>query len=361
MDIMLVVKDPGGTNNALPVVPALKRKGKKVLAVANGFAAGERGLQATSEQVFLSAKSAEAVVEMFGVPKVLITSMCSEGGVGRDLVPLTRKAGGIAVAMSDFPGARFLEKATWADPKYRPDYVVVGSDGAKRITENMWPDVPRENILALGRPGLDVYANFDVAGASADVRKAFNMTEEKPVILAGGAGPHSAHMLTELVAALNELGRDCYLILRPHPRMAVNYAAEVGPWESAKEGFKSGTLIADSSVFKDVKPLIAAADCVIAMYSTILEEAGVLRKTNISVFYPDKAKVLWDQEMKGKIKRFPFVDLGCTAEATNRTELAAQLSLFFDGRLDLRQAQEENLCADGRNAERVANFIVSLL
>jgi hypothetical protein len=57
---------------------------------------------------------------------------------------------------------------------------------------------------------------------------------------------------------------------------------------------------------------------------------------------------------------FPLVELGCSAKATSRGWLRWLLEIAFDGKLGFESAQRKAFRLDGRNAERVADFIQSL-
>ena len=187
------------------------------------------------------------------------------------------------------------------------------------------------------------------------------MAEDKPVILIGGQGEGTALMLSEVVAALNELRKDCYVVVRPHPRTKDDHMAEMAPIQRAIAQLKIGTPVFDFFGKTDTQSLLASADCVLSMYSTVLIEAAILQKQNIAVLYPDEGKRVWDNANNGKVKDFPLVDLGATAKATNRSELIQCIRCAFDDSLGLYAAQRKHFAQDGTNARRIADFICSLL
>lgn len=348
MDVWAVCKDPGGMAGVLPVVKKLREMGQEVLFIANGKSA--ELLQGKAE--FVVYDKIESLLAENPPPKVLITSMCSGGGVGRDLVPLLRGKTKV-IALQDFWGARLW--TDWADPKFRPDYICVNDVVGKRIVPDAWPDFGDDQIIITGYPAQDVYAGFDLKAASAKARSLLDLPD-KPIILFGGQLKKSGEALAELVTVLNEIGKDVCLIPRGHPRMKDNAPEEMPKWEQALLSFRSGTLIADSSAC-DPQSLIAASDIVVSMYSTMLVEAAVLRKQNISLLYPEVGMQDFLKETGGGMKEFPLIELGCSAKATNRQKLLQYVKQALDSDLGLKPAQEQSFKVDGRNAERVVQFV----
>ena len=353
--IWVVCKDPGGTNNALPVARELRSRNIPTQLIANGKAIEILG---KLNELFLAYDSAEELVSDRGLPRLLITSMCSGGGIGRDLVPLARDKVK-TIALQDFWGARLW--TDWADAKFIPDYICVNDEIGKQIVLDAWRAVSPAGIKVLGYPALDKYANYDSAAISAKTKTALGMIEQKPVILVGGQGAGTASMLTEIIAALNEIKKDCYVIPRPHPRTKDDFRDEMALWQTALAQLKCGTPIFDFFGQTDTPSLIATADLIISTFSTILVEAAALRKPNISVLYPDNGMKQWDAAMDGKIKEFPLIELGCSAKATNRHELISFIKSAFSGSLNLRQVQERHFRLDGKNAKHIADFALSLL
>ncbi len=347
--IWAVCKDPGGTNGVLPVVKALRAKDHNVLMIANGKAV--ELLKDKEEHVVYD--SAEKVLEENPIPDVAITSMCSNGGVGRDLIPLLR-GHAPTVALQDFWGGTLWDEFA----KVRPDYITTNDQVGKKIIQTAWPDFNPDHIKITGFPALDKYKSVDVAAVTERVRAALGLDENKPIILVGGQADFSGQMLKEVVACLNALGQDIYLIPRAHPRMKDNWPEEFGPWNEAVEQLRVGTVIRDSSAC-DTPSVIACSSLIISMFSTIQIEAAVLRKPNISVWYPEVERV-WYRSTNERMGEFPLVRLGCAAKAENREALQALMARALNGGLGLRLNQEQNFQLDGKNAERVADFVESL-
>lgn len=80
MTIWAICKDPGGTAGVIPVSRALRSLGREVLIIANGKAIE---LLKKDGESFVYGESAEQMLREYGSPELLLTSMCSKGGVGR--------------------------------------------------------------------------------------------------------------------------------------------------------------------------------------------------------------------------------------------------------------------------------------
>ncbi len=352
----MVCKDPGGLNGILPVLAELRRRGRVPTLVVNGAATE---LLAGKEN-FIAAESAQDLIAARGFPRVLVTSMCSNGGVGRDLIPLVRGRTR-TVALQDFWGSRIAE---WNDERYRPEYIYVNDQIGKKILVRAWPDLAagtaNDRIRITGYPSLDKYAAYDADAAAYAARTMLGLTAGQPIVLYGGQVKRSGSVLAELVDVLNELRCDAHLVPRAHPRMHRDAPEEIPLWNAALERFTSGTVVADSSAC-DLQSLIAAATVVVAMFSTILVEAAVLRKQNISVLYPEVGMAQFKEETRGIMDEFPLVELGCSAKASSRGELARLLADALRGALDRTDAQRRAFVLDGNNAARAADHISSLL
>jgi len=295
-------------------------------------------------------------------PDAVITSMCSKGGIGRDLSYLTvqNKLGRYfdfipTIALQDFWGGEMV--TSWANKEGYPEFIVVNDEIGADIVQKAWPGYNRANIAITGFPAMDKYATYNADEASRQAMQKLNLRTDMPIVLYGGQGNLTSHALQELVTALNELGQPVQLIPHPHPRMQNDYAHEYEPWQKALESFKAGTII-DSSTC-DTSSLIAASTVTVSMYSTMLVEAAVLRKQNISILYKDFGM---KELRKGTtlIDEFPLASLKCTAKATDRNQLRKFLEQSFQNNLGLRENQENNFKLDGKNAQRAAEFIVSV-
>ena len=348
--IWSVCNDPGGTNGVLPVAKKLYEMGHKSIIIPNGKALEllpNMGIE------FLTLDKA---LEVAPEPDAVVTSMCSEGGIGLNLVPLMRLAGIPTVALQDYWGARLW--TSWADPTFRPTYICVNDEIGAEIVLRAWPNFDRNNIVITGFPAMDKYASLDIKSTTTRVKSTLNLTLDKPIVFYASQIERENEIISEVVAALNEIKADIYFVPRSHPRMKNNAPAEVPKWEQALANFTGGTLI-DSSAC-DTSSVIAAADIVISTYSTVNIEAACLRKANISVLYPEVGMQLFKAELP-YLDDFPLVQLGCSAKATDRQELVRLIKMALVNKLGLREAQEKNFPLDGKNAQRAAELVSSLI
>ena len=362
-DVWAVAKDPGGTNGVLPVVRDLRSRGIKVLLIANGKAIELLGGSEDAKIDFVAATSTKQLLDNHVPPRVLLACMSSNGGVGRDLVPLLRRGNCITVALQDFWGADLWHH--WADPTFRPDYIIVNDEpvGAKLVLK-AWPEYRPEQVVVTGYPANDKYASINVPSVAARVRAALGLAEDLPIILFGGQSWPTGQVIGEVVDVLNVIGGDAYFVPRPHPRTKDDFAKEMAPWQEALARFR-GRLILDWFGQVDTPSLIAAAadhGVVVSIYSTILVEAACLRGNAISVLYPDYGMKKLLDELQG-CDDFPLVELGCARKAVDRDALHRALTamVFWGKDKLLVAAQEKHFPLDGKNAERAADFITKLI
>ena len=369
--IWAVVKDTGGTKAVLPVVVALRALGHEVQVIANGISVTQVGDDQRAAG-FISVTTAGEVLERLGAPPhMLVTSMCSEGGVGRDLVPLVRPHNTKVVAVQDFYGAEMLR--AWAALEHRPDYICVNDSVGAEIVVRAWSDFTPERVWITGFPALDRYAALYKPNATNTLmdealEQSCGIPPGTTRVLFCGEKEHTGHAMIELVAALNEIGHPVALIPRMHPAMTRVAPQEVEPTETALRGFNSGYIVHNSERFT-TDELILTAEVVVSMSSTSLMEAAVCRRKALAILYPDHGARRF-QEVTGflpsdkpLIPEVPVVELGCCAKATNREELTAVMRrLLRDGPdADMLAAQKYHFKVDGLNAHRAAQRITALL
>ncbi|KKS24740.1 CDP-glycerol glycerophosphotransferase family protein [Candidatus Woesearchaeota archaeon] len=360
--ILAVVKDPGGTNGVLPVVKVLRGESFKfdVRLIANGSAV--KLLSDTTEN-YEALHSADEVSMRYPNPSIMLTSMCSDGGVGRDLVPLLRGTCP-TVAFHDYWGTRLFPE--WHDPKYRPDFFVVNDELDANIVMGAWPDYKREQFIVSGYPMFDQYAvKYDQTELLTSISSRLGIdAANKPIVLSAyGIYKGVNKFLSEVIDVLNDLNLDIYFIPRFHPRMKLNVPEEVELCNQVLKRFNGGTLVESSSACT-TQELLRASTVVLSDYSTTLLEATLLRKPNISACYLEEIKVNYQVEF-GTVQKWmpdpPFVMLGCSAKAVDKISLGQHLSDAIHGKLNLKSAQEKYFALDGQNAKRAAEKIASLI
>ncbi len=214
---------------------------------------------------------------------------------------------------------------------------------------------------------LDQYANknLDKTEARKNVASKLGLKKDWPIVacpvgIFGGA----SQTLDEVGRALKQTGMNAYFIPRYHPRMAQNAPEEVGLWAEALKTYGKEGLVADSSSCKTPE-ILEAADLIISEFSTSLLEAAVLGKPGISVFYLSSARKLFHKEFGDLMAQPPFVTLGLTYSAKDTEDLtkliAEILSRLDENLLNPAQLDFVQKHVDGKNAQRVAKFVDSLV
>lgn len=357
--VWTVVKDPGGTNGVLPVVKVLRERGVHVDVIAHGKAP-ELSQVKEFGTYLVAGPDPQAVLATLSLPDAYITSMCSEGGVGRDLIPFLRERGVPTIAAQDFWGGALVR--LFSDQKHWPDYIWVNDDLGADIVQRAWAGFLRENIWVTGFPAMDKYAAVDVEGTRARVRRTLGVKGQLPLALFAGDLKGTSAVLAQVIAAFNKLAQEsilCAFAPRQHPRMTNDSPEESPLWQGALERFIGGQLLADTSSVATPE-MVAAADVVVANFSTVLIEAACLRKQVIAI--NDEAQMAQFREAVGGImNEFPLVELGCAHKTTSPGEMRDALRSGLQGKLDLREAQENHFALDGKNAERAAERVLALL
>lgn len=351
------VKDPGGTNGVLPVVAELRKRGVDVLVIANGKAPELDSVCALDR--YLVARTPADVLGILPPPRVLITSVCSGGGVGRDLIPHLRERSPETkiVRAQDLWGGGLL--TIWRELQYRPDFVWANDAIDADIITRAWPDFERDRIWLTGYPALDRYAALDAVAVRKRVRLELRIPEEVPIVLFAGQLAGTSAALKMVVSALNSIGRSVFLIPRQHPRMANDAPLELPIWEGALALFRAGETVRDSSRCTTTD-LVSAADLVIGEFTTVLVEAAALHKDAISIQTPEMV-ARYREATGGLMEEFPLTTLGCAEKVSTQSGLRFAIEAALSSGLGLGAAQTRHFSLDGKNAERVADWIEMFL
>ncbi|HEU0051062.1 MAG TPA: hypothetical protein VFQ60_03330 [Patescibacteria group bacterium] len=357
--IVAVCKDPGGTNGVLRVIEILRARGHEVRLFLDGHAQkNPSALSAGGVPI----SSTIDVLNMNPSPSAFLTSMCSGGGIGRDLVPLMHNICP-TIALQDFWGARL--KTDWSDLRFRPDYIVVHDELGARLVNEAW-DFPACRIWQTGFPALDHYHGCDTEAARQKVRAYFRLGRNWPVVMYGGDVEYASAMLEEVVFTLNHLVERFYFYPRPHPRLRTEHAGEMRFFEQIASQFHNGVLLSldpNDPQAPSFTELLAAADVVVANFSTILLEKALLRGPAISVLFPETGAKLLEQESGGLLRNYPLAPL-CVDEVHSNYELGRAIERAIgDGGFQNRMIrfQQKRLPLNGQSGPALADRIERIL
>lgn len=287
-------------------------------------------------------------------PDALLTSTCSKGGTGMQLIERLRETCP-TIAQQDIWGGALCADY-WQDERYRPRHILTNDAVGTEIMQRAWPSFARKRIHEVGFPAMDYLAQFDVAGTRQRVREEYGLSYERQVVLFLGGGNTTSGTLAAVVYMLNTLGRPVTLIVRPHPRMRTAFLGEVPAWDATLSAFRMGTLVTEGPV--PIDEAIAASDLVIADASTAQITASIMRKPSISVLYPDLGMSEYRHQYRDLVPEFPLVQLGCVAKAEDDRSLCTLLGRFLLTRdLGLREAQDRVFANIGQAAELAADAV----
>ncbi len=353
LNVLVACAHTGGVNAVLPVARLLRAAGHAVEFASCGEASSNALRQQGEE--FRRCTSPDRILEgVSAAPSIYLTSMCEKA--------LSEAVGHVRTALPDCAiiavqglWENGLDES-WPSPECRPDYIVVNDEVGKELIAKAWVGFPQDRIKVIGFPNLDIYAGFDWKRVSQETHTRLGMTESRPIVFFVGQIKHTIQDLLEVIRALNTIGQRVYFVARPHPRMEQQIPGSTAQWEKALQDFSAGVLVDTSS--ETTEAVTAASDVVISAYSTVLVEAALLRKETISVLFPERGAKNF-RELTG-LEEFSLVALGCAAKAVNASEVSSLLRKALSSTLGLREAQERHLRTDGKNAQRIADFIQGL-
>lgn len=343
----------GCTRGLLRVAQELRKSGEKVSFLTQAGSPAEQVLGEEADEPFQRVVSISDFITLVGSlqSQAVLMSWCAE--VGRAAVPVLKERGISTVLVEDtWWHGGVLDQLSEAE---RPRLVCVGTEHCRRRVLAAWHGYPAEQVQVTGWPAFDRYAGLDVPAIADEVRQELGLHEDWLVIFLGIDDlPGSGQMVADFVECLNEIGQPVYFVPGFHPAFDRRVPEERPAVERALAQFESGVLVDRGTV--ETTRLVAMADIVVAMFSTILAEAACLRKQAIAVLYPDTGQRYMQAEMG--IEEFPLVSLGCAVKASNDLELAILLDQALGGGLGFEEAQRQTFRLDGQNARRVAELII---
>jgi len=338
-------RDVGGTRGLIPVVKILQERKFEIKWVAQEDGGGKDILSAQGiKHCYI--KSPQDIK----CPDLIVSSACS--GQGVEAVRFFNSAKSVVV--QDQRGAGLKN---WSEGS-RPSFIFVNDNIDVEITFNAWRGYKSSQIIISGYPALDSYADFNTARSRNKIYDLFKIDDGKPAVLFAGVWWETGHAISELVESLNALSEDVYLIPRLHPGMKDETPEELPLWEESLAKFR-GVLIDTHAPGVDIRDLISVSNLVVSIFSTVLTEAAILRKPNIAILYPDRGMKIY-RRLTG-LNYYPMVSLGCTDIACNRIELMEKLQKGISGSLDLSESQGKVFKCDGKNSERIADFIEDII
>lgn len=381
--ILISLKDVGGVNNVLPIAQELEKRGHQVQLIANTTGVAVEFLE-KHKRNFLPVEKVEEVLSVAPNPKLLITSMCNNHLVGKNLVEILKNKCPV-VAVQDYWGVRLTDE--WSEIKYRPDYIVVNDQLGADLVKKAWPEFKLSRIWQTGFPMFDAYSGItrdDEIRAREEILTKLNAEARvKIVFFPCGAIDGAGEFLSEVLSAFHDFLitrkfiHPLKFIPRCHPKLKRESVAanEMEIWNRAISSFETkhqDILVTDETIIRsDMQKLLLAADLVISDYSTSLLEAGLVGgklngKPNISACYVPAIARDMKRDLGPLLDEPPFVTLGCSAKTKNRTELQHLLSTFIgddgsDIEQHLKNNQKKYLKTDGQNSKRVVDLIEALV
>jgi len=247
----------------------------------------------------------------------------------------------------------FSAPGFWKNGYNLPDYVLVNDDLGE-IGARYWGF--NGEVKVLGSPTFDAYFK---------INKFKKMKLDLPLVLFIGQGTGESGdipILRDLVNILNdEFFKEVFFYPKEHPRMRSELFSESREWDNIVNTFKDKNRLLVGNDY-NLDDMLFSSKVVISDFSTVLNKAVLLRKDIISIAYPDLEIV------KGYFSRhtwtngvFPLVSLNCALEAKSKNELCMLIKRSMEDGFGLEDNQRQYFTTDGKNSERVANFILETI
>lgn len=371
--VWAVTKNLGGYNAVRPVLEELRLRNHGVLHIANGKSVDILS-QTKKNPPYLRISSVDDLLYLTSnglitLPDIFVTSACSNGGVGQDLIPALRELGVPTVLVTDFwTGAQVKD---FVNKEYWPDAVCVQDNLSRDILLDAWHGYPYSSVYVTGQPAFDKLALFDTAALLQKFTSGLTLfneftelempyapkqtfDENIPIVLFAGQLQGTAQALNALIRSLNMMPYPVNLVISYHPRLISDSREEERPIREAKSLFKNGKILPTYPLSSDEWSCVA--NLVVSMTSTVLATAGHFRKNCISILFPEVEKGLdprWGM---------PYERLGTAAVARSQAVLnKLVVQALFKGGLGLREDQEKHFILDVNSAKRVADVVENTL
>lgn len=273
-----------------------------------------------------------------GLPKIFVSSLSTHGdSIGA--VALMKMNGVPTFGYQTMWGSF---TAAWMKVA-QPDFMfILDNEFAHHDVLTHWSvkaDYPESNIFPFGSPDLEVATRLDMQSAKNGVYMALDIQPYTKVVTYFGEKKWSGVVAQQLVNALNTIGFDGLLVMRPHPAMlAGNYPEEQLAWDRALNQRGPFSISAYNSRISTLD-LIAASKVVTGISSTTLLQCAAMKpaaeNSNISILFPDTGAAWFEQSSGGLFDKPPLVDLGASFAATNAAELEHALRTGLNSGLDL--------------------------
>ncbi len=328
MRILIHVEDPGAANWIAPLIGALE--GHDLHVIAEGAAAAYLADRGVTTREWPGQTSAAALLDSFRPDAVIAGTAENLESRGLDLIDLAR--------LRDIPSASPIDQAANAAHRFRgrsddprrhaPDLLFLPDDAAAQAFRDLgFPDI---SLAVTGNPHharlaatVDTLAAADAAALRARVAPGAGSRPlivflaeigyvvnpeaerwERELAFTGrkGNAPRAPRMLEELVDALDAAAIERFLVLRLHPK---NTAEEFDGTADAVDLVSQGG---------DPLPLVYAADLVVGLSGSLLEEAHLMGKRCLSIL-PHPVERDWLQGLAS----------GAIPVAADRAELRALL------------------------------------
>ena len=267
--------------------------------------------------------------------------------------------------------------------RFVPDYFIVPNDPSRQVAVKL-QDIPEDRVRVVGLPQFDWYARNDIIKSRAAHFKLKGLDPALPLIFFGSEGvwANYDHEVAEMIYEWirnNELAKPCQLLVRPHFSNADKdvFKKLRGNERVVVDSYRLTNFLGDKwdpsqEEMIDFINTLYHCDIMINAASTLTLDAVCFDKPIINIgfgcMYEEGDRNRQDITTSALYTSDHFewvMETGGTKKVDAYPELKAAINSYLaNPRMDAagREILRQKLCylLDGRSAERLVNFLITL-
>lgn len=349
-NIVVVSRDPGSANALFPVVELLnKDESSEIKIVADGRA--EEIFEGKFKTKDITPQdSVFQIAEIVGSPDVILTDASTEQGA-EIFIATTFNEVPVVLVEDYYDSSRgYLKRLKESNLPF-PRKICVIDNEAKNLIIKKYPELA--NIIEVtGQPAFDRFAHEDTEKIAEEVRKKLGIKPEEKLIIFMSS-MDKLELTQKIAEELTKVGGGFKFSFRIHPNDNV-------PLADHEKEFKDRNIDYVETLGFSTDEISAASDLVITTTSTEGLHAIYRRKPSIHINDPRFV----DQSNLDMIP-LPPVKLGASIGVDNVDDLAIWVNKLLDTQSEenavLLKNMDKNYPSDGKNAQRVADILNSVL
>lgn len=266
--IAIALKDPGPRNSLVPVILELQKRQYPIVVVASGWVSEHaselpEGFNEQPHLEFLEAK-----------PQIVIRTVADLRRGGEHALPEEHEKEWDDATYLDFEDYPGNARRIVSGGRRSPDYLLVLNEQARVDDIEIYPNINPQNILTIGNPAFDRYAQEGGEIKREETRRQLGVEDDEMLVVVSGQLPPVATYVAErVVSALNiaKTSKKIVLLYAHHPRLLNDqerYGEDLDAINASILGFKGRIIERPDSVIGSADNIGYAADLLVSSHST---------------------------------------------------------------------------------------------